>query len=195
MSKKIMTIKDKTKAIREDLKKHGISNRKVSVRGDHIVYDDYIDVTIKDLTVSKKLVDKIVSKYNSIRYDQYSGEILQGLNTFINVEFDWYKLNDASEKLLPLAKKIKEKYKNTGIDTGEHIAKDGDLEIIYWVKPSQTTPTITLYKNILIKDEEFGNYIDDKILLRHIACNEQEIARALALFKYQFGFNLNNINV
>lgn len=184
MSKKIMTIKDKTKAIREDLKKHGISNRKVSVRGEHIVYDDYIDVTIKDLTVSKKLVDKIVSKYDSIRYDQYNGEILQGLNTFVNVEFDWYKLNDASEKLLPLAKKIKEKYKNTGVDTGEHIAKGDDLEIIYWVKPSQTTPTITLYRNK-----------DDEILLRHIARNEQEIARALALFKYQFGFNLNNINV
>ena len=72
----MMTLKEKVAQIRKDLKAEGITAKRVSVRGKYALYDESITIKIKDITVSKKLVESIVNKYEEIRYDEYNGEVL-----------------------------------------------------------------------------------------------------------------------
>ena len=75
--------KDAAKTIRTELKAQGIKRGQVSVRCDHSA----IRVSIIDPTVSKKTVEEIAEKFESIDRCNYSGEILCGGNTFVFVEY------------------------------------------------------------------------------------------------------------
>jgi hypothetical protein len=84
--------KDAAKTIRTELKAQGIKRSQVSVRCDH----SSIRVNIIDPTVSKKTVEEIAGKYESIDRCNYSGEILCGGNTFVFVEYS----SEAGESVL-----------------------------------------------------------------------------------------------
>lgn len=80
-----MTDKERLAAIRKELKEHGYNNRRVGVR-----YDGYaIWVTIKELAIDKKEIESIAMKYESYSRDEHTGEILQGGNTFVFVDYDY----------------------------------------------------------------------------------------------------------
>lgn len=71
-----MTDRERIAAIRQALKEHGYSNRKVGVR-----YDGYaIWLTIKDLDIDIKEIAQLTKGYES---DEVTGEILSGGNTFV----------------------------------------------------------------------------------------------------------------
>lgn len=84
-----MTRSEKTKAIRQELKRrYGWTSRQVSVRGQPCTYSGSIDVTIKDPSVPLPLVEAVANQYKSVRRCEYSGDILQGGNTYVTVEYD-----------------------------------------------------------------------------------------------------------
>lgn len=71
--------------IRADLKRAGIAHKAVSVRMPH---HGSVHVTIRDASVSISLVKGIAKREECVRRDEYTGEILCGGNTFVDVEYD-----------------------------------------------------------------------------------------------------------
>lgn len=77
------TDSERLAAIRQALKEHGYSNRKVGVR-----YDGYaIWLTIKDLAIDIKEIEQLAKGYESYERDEFTGEILSGGNTFVFVNY------------------------------------------------------------------------------------------------------------
>lgn len=72
-------------AIRTELKAAGYNRNKVSVRSRHW---GSVCVTIKDLAVDYREVSKIAKAKECVSRCSYSGEILSGGNTFIDVKYD-----------------------------------------------------------------------------------------------------------
>lgn len=80
-----MTDDERLAAIRKELKEHGYNNRRVGVR-----FDGYaIWVNIKELAIDKKEIESIAMKYENYDRDERTGEILQGGNTFVFVDYDY----------------------------------------------------------------------------------------------------------
>lgn len=78
-----ITDSERLAAIRQALKEHGYSNRKVGVR-----YDGYaIWLTIKDLAIDIKEIEQLAKGYESYERDEFTGEILSGGNTFVFVNY------------------------------------------------------------------------------------------------------------
>ena len=78
-----MTDSKRLAAIRQALKEHGYSNRKVGVR-----YDGYaVWLTIKDLAIDIKEIEQLAKGYESYERDEFTGEILSGGNTFVFVNY------------------------------------------------------------------------------------------------------------
>ena len=76
---------ERAKIIRQELKQLGYNNKKVSVRCD----GGSINVTLKFIpnTEQVKEVKKVAEKFEKIHYDEVTGEILSGGNTFVFVEY------------------------------------------------------------------------------------------------------------
>lgn len=80
-----MTDQERLAAIRQELKEHGYSNRRVGVS-----YDGYaIRLTIKELAIEMKEIENIAMKYENYSRDERTGEILSGGNTFVFVDYDY----------------------------------------------------------------------------------------------------------
>lgn len=80
-----MTDNERLAAIRKELKEHGYNNRRVGVS-----YDGYaIWLNIKELAIDIKEIENIVMKYENYSRDERTGEILQGGNTFVFVNYDY----------------------------------------------------------------------------------------------------------
>lgn len=79
-----MTTAETAKALRQELKRHGYNSRKISVR-----CRDYsaIWVTINDLAIDSKEIEKIAHKFEVYQTDERTGEILCGGNLFVFVEY------------------------------------------------------------------------------------------------------------
>lgn len=130
--------------IRQALKKAGykvpsqISVRKRSASA--------YDVEIKSLDIDKDEIEKIVSKYENIRYDERTGEILSGGNTYVFVNYDYGMMNKERERLRKLEEETIQKCLNndgyyTKIGKGleimlisgnnDHIMPDGVFSYLY----------------------------------------------------------------
>jgi len=74
------------KEIKAALKAAGFKQNQVTVRYKRCLYDNVYDVTIRDPEVSLLEIEEICGKFESIRRDDPSGEILSGGNDFIRVD-------------------------------------------------------------------------------------------------------------
>ena len=79
-----VTLAQRTKAIRAELKTHGITARQVSVRSSTSSWSESIYIEIKDLTVSRSLVEMIAAPHASQRVDD-RGHSLMGGNRYVEV--------------------------------------------------------------------------------------------------------------
>ena len=178
------TRQEKINEIRSTLKSMGITSKQVSVTGKSALYDEVITVKIKDLTVGKKQIEEVLNQYSKIDTCEYSGEVLDGGNTYTRVEYDTKALEIAKNEMLPLANKIIDENK-TLVGSGTSIYKDDDKEIVYFNKSSYDGLGLIMLKGI-IEYEDGSKYFDND-LCRYAAYNEHVIAEALAIFKYQYG--------
>lgn len=95
--------------IRKKLKDIGYNSRMVSVRSSSFSGGDDIVIRMKSTDVDETKVRKICKSYESIDYDEYSGEVLMGANSFVFVEWDSGFIENGAEKYKELAKEIQEK--------------------------------------------------------------------------------------
>lgn len=130
-----MTTTEKTKIIREELKKLGWSNRQVSVKADSCGYSSSIRCTIKDLSVNKEKVEEICNQFVKIDRDEMSGEILCGANTYVDVKWDWELIKNEQQKKLPQAKEIYSKGKIENLN--QIIMEEGLYELVYYPRDNE----------------------------------------------------------
>ena len=83
------------------LKKAGFNRRQVTVRHRRALYDDDYRIKVRDPKVSLLQIEEIVGEFESIRYDEYSGEILEGCNNYVFVDRDGKHPVDITQ-ILPL---------------------------------------------------------------------------------------------
>ena len=83
------------------LKKAGFNRRQVTVRHRRALYDDDYRIKVHDPEVSLLQIENIVGEFESIRYDEYCGEILEGCNNYVNVDRDEKHPVDITQ-ILPL---------------------------------------------------------------------------------------------
>lgn len=94
-----MTSKEKAKAIRTALKEAGITSKQVSVKHRYCGYSSSYHITIKDGNISEMQVEDICKRFESVDYDERTGEILEGGNDYVFVERDNNYPVDGSEYL------------------------------------------------------------------------------------------------
>ena len=83
------------------LKKAGFNRRQVTVRHRRALYDDDYRIKVHDPKVSLLQIEDIVGEFESIRYDEYSGEILESCNNYVSVSRDGEHPVDITQ-ILPL---------------------------------------------------------------------------------------------
>ena len=172
---KYQSIKEKAAEVRKQLKEIGITSKQVSVKSGYCGYSDKLNITIKDLSVNEQTVKDIAEQFEEYERDERSGEILEGGNTYIFIDYDYDARRAAAAEMMEQAQKIT-KVKESGT-----VAKSGSLEVIYIPE----NHTIKLVKKSEITDE-LGTYTDRKELATHTAYNEHDTASALGLWKYQY---------
>lgn len=84
-----MTDNERLQAIRAELKANGYSSRRVGVAIKYSGYSSSIRVTIKDREIDKAEIERIARKYRDVDYDEATGEILAGGNTYVFVKYDY----------------------------------------------------------------------------------------------------------
>lgn len=176
---------DKVKEIRATLKSMGITSKQVSISGKSALYDSVIVAKIKDLTVNRKQIEEVLNQYHEVEYCEYSGEILNGGNTYTRTEYDTKSLGVAKDEMLPLATKIIQDNKTLEAGSGVAIYKDDEKEIVYFNTLSHDGLGLIILKGSI--EYEDGSKYFDKDLCRYAAYNENVVAEALAVFKYQYG--------
>jgi len=83
----MMTMTEKAKCIRAEVKSLGLKTKDVSVRKQH---HSKIDICIKSTAALYhfEAIKTIATKYENIHYDSYTGEILAGGNDYVSVTID-----------------------------------------------------------------------------------------------------------
>lgn len=83
-----MTSTERTKEIRKALKAEGYNTKEVSVRREHLGYDDYITVTIRKPDIKSAEINEIVKPFEQIHRNEWDGyKIMAGCNAFVNVVY------------------------------------------------------------------------------------------------------------
>ena len=172
---KYQSIKEKAAEVRKQLKEIGITSKQVSVKSGYCGYDDNLNITIKDLSVNEQTVKDIAEQFEEYERDERSGEILEGGNTYIFIDYDYDARRAAASEMMEQAQKIAEA-KESGT-----VAKSGSLEVIYI--PETHRIKIVKYSEVT---DELGTYTDRETLETHTAYNEHDIASALGFWKYQY---------
>jgi len=128
------TIKDRANDLRKDLKNNlGYTTKQVSVKMSAGIA---IEVTIKDYTVDYNEVEKIAKKYESVDWDEHTGEILEGSNIFIEVNNE--AINPAYEEMGKVVFETIEDNKYKEID--KKIAFVNDKIIIHLIDIDKRIP-------------------------------------------------------
>lgn len=118
------------------LKAAGYNSKQVSVRNRHAGYSSALDITIRDPSVNFNVVEKIGKDHKHVHYDERSGEILSGGNTFVDTSISdevrdtWSKkylqhVNDAIGQLV-------EENQGAKIDERFTIFKEGFAYFKIW---------------------------------------------------------------
>jgi hypothetical protein len=73
--------------VRMALKGYGYSSRKVGVKDGGGTYETIIRVIIKDPDIDYDTICKIAKQHENIYWNELTGEILKGGNTFVDVKY------------------------------------------------------------------------------------------------------------
>lgn len=101
-----MTNKELSMMIREDLKKAGIPKAAYSIRVRDCTYDTSVDVRVKDVMINLDRVNKVLDKYESVRWDEHAQEILAGCNTYVHASYDNKMLDLEREAFMDRAEEL-----------------------------------------------------------------------------------------
>jgi len=180
-----LSITEKAKIVRKSLKEIGITSKQVSVKSSYCGYSDKLSINIKDLSISKQTIEGIAKKFEEYERDERSGEILEGGNTYVFIDFDYQTLRSAEEEMMPKAKEIFKTRKQLEQNECEAIKLNDDMVITY--APCANSIRLTKYNKVT---DPNGSYINPETLSNHAAWNEHDIAAALGFWKHQYKLNI-----
>lgn len=145
-----------SKEIKNYLKENGIVTKKVSVKELSGGYSQAFQITIKSSDIDIEEVENLSQHFKNYETDERTGEILQGGNTFVFVEYDYNTIKEVNQKYNDvIIDKIKEKLK-------QHCQDDIDA----WNKGDGA---VKISKNIMIYKHngcyEIRNLEDYKTLM------------------------------
>ena len=169
-----MTAKDMAQQVRAELKALGINNKQVSVTSKH----GDLQCEIKDLTVSKAVVEEIAKKHESIQRCEYTGEILCGGNTYVSVDFSWDAIQEAENGYEAEAKGFENANEN------QHLRECGRYVLNYSKDGRYNEPEVVLLKRPENWKERTCYCLEN--VARYDARNWQGIAYALVMFDNQY---------
>lgn len=92
-----MSIKEFSAYAKKMLKDKGFDTKGISVRGRYAGYSDALDVVVKDPNIDVAKIRKLLQKHESYERDA-SGEILQGGNRYIHVQYDYNAFDKVKEE-------------------------------------------------------------------------------------------------
>ncbi len=160
-----MTNRELSAAIIKRLTDGGIPRKAYRIRTTDAGHSTSVSISVRDLSVSIKKVEKLAGVYERIRRCEYSGEILMGANTYVFVQYDYEALRNAAADFLDDAKSIID----AGADYPHLLYKGYGLEVTYiFVAPGS-------FENVLRIDSEDGERI------RYAACDRLSLAEGLAI--------------
>lgn len=87
-----------SKEIKKMLKENGIDTKYVSIKHRYCGYSESYDITIKSVDVDINEVEKLIKSFEQYERDERTGEILEGGNTYIIVQYDYNTLEEANNK-------------------------------------------------------------------------------------------------
>lgn len=158
--------------IRADLKAAGIPARAVSVRVSDAGYSTSVSVKIKDISVDRAVVEKIANRHEDISYDERSGEILSGGNTYVWVDYDYDTIRNAREQYIEQAQEIIDSHNQPCVGVDVATRADGSRLVYFYEAPNST-------HNMAVIFDKNGNYDYNN---RYVAHNAYHLAQALALY-------------
>ena len=124
--------------LKKYLKENGIDTSNISIKHSYCGYSESYDVTIKDENISRKEVDNLLKKFEYYERDERTGEILEGGNTYILVDYDY-----------DLCKEVNDKYNSLILDKIDNeLSKRTNLEQIQWTN-GETNPVLNLSERII----------------------------------------------
>ena len=167
----ILSNKELSKAIQNDLKAAGVPRAAYSIRVKNAGYSTSITIELKDLSIRLEKVEKIANRRESIRYDEYCQEILEGGNTFVNVRYDYNALDAAHAPFMEKAKELTNNppAKYNGVTVMEN---KGKRLVFMYDGPGHV-------ENSLIVFDDKGRSMDYG---RYAAYNEYVISEGMAIF-------------
>ncbi|MCR0262480.1 hypothetical protein MKC73_01020 [[Clostridium] innocuum] len=158
-----MTNREINLSIKKELQEHGISPRKVSVKISDHGFSSSIHVKIKDPHINRSEVRAILLHHQEYERDEHTGEILEGGNTFLFVEYQEGIFEEAAEQWAATARGVwMSKEETTRIFNGlflidhEH---SGALEIRQQDEKENCTYKVHSFSQLcefLYKFSEFG---------------------------------------
>jgi hypothetical protein len=98
-----------SKEIKNYLKENKIDTTKLSIKKQGCGYSESFNITLKDVNIDIELVKNLVKKYETVDRDERTGEILQGGNTYIFVDYDYSIISEVNKEYNP---KVLEKLYN-----------------------------------------------------------------------------------
>jgi len=101
-----MTNKGKNAVIKKELKDAGYSIKDFSVRIKNCGYSESIHITIKSPVVNRMDISALLQHWEEIDRDERSGEILQGCNCYLIVQYDDGVFNEAAREYQATADKL-----------------------------------------------------------------------------------------
>ena len=127
-----------SKEIKKYLKENGIDTKNISVKGSTCGYSESYEITIKDININIEKVRELLKTFESYETDERTGEILEGGNTYIFVNYDYNTLKLANEKYNDIVldiinKKLKEHCKQDidAWNNGDGVLKISNNIIIF----------------------------------------------------------------
>lgn len=138
--------KELAKELRSKLKELGYNRNMVSVTSDY----DSMHITVKAIDVDFKKVAELANSYEKLDRDEMTGEILQGGNTYVYIDYSETLMGSLENKYMSKAQEIFEAIQNSNdlenifIKDGVH-AFLGDFQMI-WFRVPQADGSFKRYK-------------------------------------------------
>ena len=117
-----MTRTEKAAQLRKELKAHGWTSRDISVRAKSCTYSSAIDVVVKRADIDIGKVKELAMEYESISRCEYSGEILSGGNTYVEVRRAYELAESMADAIKPACIKA---LKEAGAENNVVVEVDG----------------------------------------------------------------------
>lgn len=101
-----MTNKELSRKIRNELKASGYTSKDVSIRVKDCGYSTSVWATIKNPTISKSKITSMLKKYDEYERDHATGEILEGGNTYVFVDYEYGVFDEVIKPYLETAENL-----------------------------------------------------------------------------------------